>query len=129
MDFAKFEYENAAPADKAAKLAAYRTAYDNYHSIQEDYGKAKSAVDRTEKMRQTLQTSPRVRDTYIPSYRSGRTVVTDATKTALDEAGNRIVDAAGNPDIQNAAARGRYTFEPDTKDFDGLVDDQTISGR
>lgn len=129
MDFAKLEYENASPADKAAKLRDYETAYDKYQALSTKYSKAKGAVDRTEKMRQTLQTSPRVRDTYIPSYRSGRAVVTNDNKIALDENGNTIVDAAGKPDIQNAGARERYTFEPDTKDFDGLVDDQTISGR
>lgn len=128
MDIAQMEYEGASAADKASKMAAYVSARDRYEAAQLKADKAAKAASTAEKQRDLLGTSPRVVDTRRSTYRSARSVIVDDDKIALDSAGNQILDGHGNPGIQDAEYREKYTFEPDIKDFDGTIDDQTIGG-
>ncbi len=154
VDFAKLDYENAAPADKAAAKDKYEKLYAAYQNAQTKAAKAAKTVEKMEKDRGYLGTTPRTVDIRTETYRSARKVHTTDEKTtysydagaaghvdvtyrgvAVDEASQRIINN-GDVSIDKAhrdpnSQDQHYTYESDVKEgYRGLNDDDfPFSGR
>lgn len=147
-EFAKMDFENAAPADKAAARDRYEKLYDALQTAQTKAAKAKKIVDSMEKDRGYIGATPRTVDVRTETYRSGRKVhVAEEDTTysynagaagnvdvtykgvALDEEATRILDGHGDVSINKShrdhnTPGQHYTYESDVKEgYGGLRDD------
>ena len=136
------------------KYDAYMKAYDANNEAQYKAQKAAKMVEKIEKGRAQMGAAPRMVDTKRPSYRS--TLKVDTGTRYYDGAGNavnsRVLDKEADAQLIEAydkeVAAGNYTkveraidsegkftdnlskanYIPDTKNFDGTVDDSVFSG-